>query len=63
MVFMAGYHAHEVASDAGVLGPVDAFVAKPFSRARLLGKIRERLDYRSPFFRRPSPGPRKAPPA
>ncbi|HMB85916.1 MAG TPA: response regulator [Methylomirabilota bacterium] len=50
MIFMSG-RAAEVISDAGVLIPVDAFVAKPFTVERLLNKVRERLEYRSPFSR------------
>lgn len=49
-IFMSG-RAAEVISDAGVLIPVDAFVAKPFTVDRLLNKVRERLEYRSPFSR------------
>ena len=49
-IFMSG-RAAEVISEAGVLIPVDAFVAKPFTVERLLNKIRERLEYRSPFSR------------
>ncbi len=49
-IFMSG-RAAEVISDAGVLIPVDAFVAKPFTVDRLLKKVRERLEYRSPFSR------------
>ena len=49
-IFMSG-RAAEVISDAGVLIPVDAFLAKPFTVDRLLNKIRERLEYRSPFSR------------
>ncbi len=49
-IFMSG-RAAEVISDAGVLIPVDAFVAKPFTVERLLNKVRERLEYRSPFSR------------
>jgi DNA-binding response OmpR family regulator len=47
--------ASEVVSDAGVLIPVDAFVAKPFTVERLLNKVRERIEYCSPFSR-PSSG-------
>lgn len=50
MIFMSG-RAAEVISDAGVLIPVDAFLAKPFTVDRLLNKVRERLEYRSPFSR------------
>jgi len=42
--FMSGC-ASEVVSDAGVLVPVDAFVAKPFTVERLLTKVRERIAY------------------
>ncbi|HZP36250.1 MAG TPA: response regulator [Methylomirabilota bacterium] len=49
-IFMSG-RAAEVISEAGVLIPVDAFVAKPFTVDRLLKKVRERLEYRSPFSR------------
>ena len=49
-IFMSG-RAAEVISDAGVLIPVDAFVAKPFTVERLLNKVRERLEYRSPVSR------------
>jgi CheY-like chemotaxis protein len=50
MIFMSG-RAAEVISEAGVLIPVDAFLAKPFTVERLLNKVRERLEYRSPFSR------------
>ena len=43
-IFMSGC-ASEVVSDAGVLVPVDAFVAKPFTVERLLTKVRERIAY------------------
>ena len=49
-IFMSG-RAAEVISDAGVLIPVDSFLAKPFTVDRLLNKVRERLEYRSPFSR------------
>lgn len=49
-IFMSG-RAAEVINDAGVLIPVDAFLAKPFTVERLLNKVRERLEYRSPFSR------------
>src|ERR1700675_3560800 len=38
-IFMSGRVA-EVISDAGVLIPADAFLAKPFTAARLLNKVR-----------------------
>lgn len=50
VIFMSG-RAAEVISDVGVLIPVDAFVAKPFTVDRLLTKVRERIEYRSPFTR------------
>jgi two-component system, cell cycle sensor histidine kinase and response regulator CckA len=50
MIFMSG-RAAEVISDAGVLIPVESFLAKPFTVDRLLNKVRERLEYRSPFSR------------
>ena len=50
MIFMSG-RASEVISDAGVLIPVDAFLAKPFTVERLLKKVRERIEYCSPFSR------------
>lgn len=49
-IFMSG-RAAEVINDAGVLIPVDAFLAKPFTVERLLNKVRERLEYSSPFSR------------
>jgi two-component system cell cycle sensor histidine kinase/response regulator CckA len=55
-IFMSGC-ASEVVSDAGVLIPVDAFVAKPFTVERLLNKVRERIESCSPFSR-PSWPPR-----
>ena len=50
MIFMSG-RASEVISDAGVLIPVDTFLAKPFTVERLLNKVRERIEYCSPFSR------------
>jgi two-component system cell cycle sensor histidine kinase/response regulator CckA len=49
-IFMSGRVA-EVISDAGVLIPADAFLAKPFTPERLLNKVRERIEYCSPFSR------------
>jgi two-component system cell cycle sensor histidine kinase/response regulator CckA len=54
MLFMSG-RAAEVVSETGVLIPVDAFLAKPFTVDRLLSKVRERIEDRSPFSR-PSAG-------
>jgi two-component system cell cycle sensor histidine kinase/response regulator CckA len=53
-IFMSG-RASEVVSAAGVLIPVDAFVAKPFTVERLLNKVRERIEYCSPFSHPRSP--------
>ena len=49
-IFMSGRVA-EVISDAGVLIPADAFLAKPFTAERLLNKVRERIEHCSPFAR------------
>ncbi len=54
MIFMSG-RAAEVIGEAGVLIPVDTFLAKPFTVERLLNKVRERIENRSPFSR-PSSG-------
>ena len=54
MIFMSG-RAAEVISETGVLIPVDGFLAKPFTVDRLLNKVRERIENRSPFSRQ-SPG-------
>jgi two-component system cell cycle sensor histidine kinase/response regulator CckA len=48
MIFMSG-RAAEVVSETGVLIPVDTFLAKPFTVERLLNKVRERIENRSPF--------------
>jgi len=48
MLFMSG-RAAEVVSETRVLIPVDAFLAKPFTVDRLLSKVRERIEDRSPF--------------
>ena len=50
VIFMSGRVA-EVISDAGVLIPADAFLAKPFTAERLLNKVRERIEHCSPFSR------------
>jgi two-component system cell cycle sensor histidine kinase/response regulator CckA len=50
VIFMSD-RASEVISDAGALIPVDAFLAKPFTPERLLNKVRERIEYCSPFSR------------
>ena len=54
MIFMSG-RAAEVIGEAGVLIPVDTFLAKPFTVDRLLNKVRERIENRWPFSR-PSSG-------
>lgn len=55
VIYMSG-HTSEVVGDYGVRVPSDSFVAKPFTSERLIGKIREKLGYRSPFSR-PGSGP------
>jgi two-component system cell cycle sensor histidine kinase/response regulator CckA len=50
VIYMSG-HTSEVVGDYGVRVPSDSFVAKPFTSERLIGKIREKLGYRSPFSR------------
>lgn len=58
VIYMSG-HTSEVVGDYGVRVPSDSFVAKPFTSERLIGKIREKLGYRSPFSR-PGSGPARA---
>ena len=55
VIYMSG-HASEVVGDYGVRVPSDAFVAKPFTSERLVGKILEKIERRSPFSK-PRPGP------
>jgi primosomal replication protein N len=50
MIFMSG-RAAEVISETGVLIPVDGFLARSFTVDRLLSKVRERIENRSPFSR------------
>ncbi|HET7876662.1 MAG TPA: response regulator [Methylomirabilota bacterium] len=50
VVFMSGFTA-EVIGDFGVLESGVPFVCKPFSPEMLARKVREALDYRSPFAR------------
>lgn len=52
VVFMSGYTS-EVMGEFGVLRSGAPFVAKPFSPEVLVRKLREVLDYRSPFAKRP----------
>jgi two-component system, cell cycle sensor histidine kinase and response regulator CckA len=54
VVFMSGYTT-EVMDRYGLLHSSAPFVGKPFTPALLLGKVRETLDYRSPFARSPAP--------
>ncbi len=54
VVFMSGYTS-DVIGQYGVLRSGAPFVAKPFSPDGLARKLREVLDYRSPFARRPAP--------
>jgi CheY-like chemotaxis protein len=56
IIFMSG-RASEVVSSVGVLIPVDVFLAKPFTAERLLNKVRERIEYCSPFSHPRSPSP------
>lgn len=51
VVFMSGYTS-EVMGQYGVVRSGAPFVAKPFSPEGLARKLREVLDYRSPFARR-----------
>jgi two-component system cell cycle sensor histidine kinase/response regulator CckA len=50
-IFMSGRVAEVISSNAGVLIPADAFLAKPFTAERLLNKVRERIEHCSPFSR------------
>lgn len=52
-VFMSGYTT-EAIGQYGLLHSGAPFVGKPFTPALLLGKLREALDYRSPFARPPA---------
>ncbi len=53
-VFMSGYTT-EVMGEYGVLRSGAPFIAKPFSPELLVRKLREVLDYRSPFAKRSAP--------
>jgi len=55
-VFMSGYTT-EVMGEYGVLRSGAPFIAKPFSPELLVRKLREVLDYRSPFAKRSAPMP------
>jgi DNA-binding response OmpR family regulator len=56
VIFMSGYTT-EVMDQYGVLHSGAPFIGKPFTPDLLLQKVREALDYRSPFAR-PSTPPR-----
>ncbi len=56
VVFMSGYTT-EVMGQYGVLRSGAPFIAKPFSPDVLVRKLREVLDYRSPFAKRSAPVP------
>jgi CheY-like chemotaxis protein len=66
VVFMSGYTT-EVMDQFGLVRSGAPFLGKPFTAEMLLRKVREALDYRSPFARRPAParpvmdGPRLVP--
>ena len=68
VVFMSGYTT-AVMDQYGLLHSGAPFVGKPFTPDLLERKVREALDYRSPFARRPAPprpvmaGPRLVPAA
>jgi len=53
-VFMSGYTT-ETMGQYGLFHSGAPFVGKPFTPALLLAKLREALDYRSPFARPPAP--------
>ncbi len=53
VVFMSGYTA-DVTGEYGLLNANAAFLGKPFTPDLLVRKIREALDYRSPFARPPA---------
>jgi two-component system cell cycle sensor histidine kinase/response regulator CckA len=54
VVFMSGYTT-EVIGQYGILHSSAPFLGKPFSPDLLVRKVREALDYRSPFARPPAP--------
>lgn len=56
VVFMSGYTT-EVMGQYGVMRSGAPFLAKPFSPDALVRKLREVLDYRSPFAKRSAPVP------
>jgi len=54
VVFMSGYTT-EVMGQYGLLHSTAPFLGKPFTPDLLVRKVREALDYRSPFARPPAP--------
>ena len=54
VVFMSGYTT-EVIGQYGLLHSSAPFLGKPFTPDLLVRKVREALDYRSPFARPPAP--------
>jgi two-component system cell cycle sensor histidine kinase/response regulator CckA len=54
VVFMSGYTS-EAIGEYGIMHAGAPFVAKPFTASLLSGKVREALDYRSPFRRPAAP--------
>jgi two-component system cell cycle sensor histidine kinase/response regulator CckA len=54
VIFMSGYTT-EVMDQYGVLHSGAPFIGKPFTPDLLLQKVREALDYLSPFARPPAP--------
>jgi len=53
VVFMSGYTT-EVMDQYGLVGSGASLISKPFTPDLVLRKVREVLDYRSPFARRPA---------
>ena len=60
VVFMSGYST-EVIGEYGLLRSGAPLVVKPFTPDLLVRKVREALDYRSPFARPPAPARPTAP--
>jgi len=54
VVFMSGYTS-EAIGEYGIMHAGTPFVGKPFTASRLSQKVREALDYRSPFKRPVAP--------
>jgi two-component system, cell cycle sensor histidine kinase and response regulator CckA len=54
VIFMSGYTT-QARDQYGLLQSSAPFISKPFSPELLAQKVREALDYRSPFTRRPAP--------